>query len=160
MERRKRYLIDRSIQLSFLKFVLTLVAIVSLFFGFFLVQINSYMTDYILTSLEQTSHPTLYASSASSVADFRHDLFKRDMRFLVQIAAAIVFLGLLISLITIRFTHRFAGPIYRFNSVLDRFLQGDTSPRIVLRKWDYLKDTADKFNRLLNDIDNKKKSQK
>lgn len=115
------------------------------------------MTDYILMSLEQASSPTLFASSADSVAQFKEYLAQKDMQFLIQISSAILLLGLLVSYITIRFTHRFAGPIYRFNAVLDRVLKGDTSPRIVLRKRDYLKETANKLNLLLNDLDKDKK---
>ncbi|MBW1894088.1 MAG: hypothetical protein JRF40_00455 [Deltaproteobacteria bacterium] len=52
---------------------------------------------------------------------------------------------LLICIATI-FTHRFAGPLYRFEVSLDRMISSDLRFKIVLRKKDECKSLADKIN--------------
>ena len=46
-------------------------------------------------------------------------------------------------------SHRFAGPIERLETDLDKILQGETHHRIRLRKDDDLKGVADRINALL-----------
>ncbi len=58
----------------------------------------------------------------------------------------IVLGGLAICMITLRLSHRVAGPFYRFEKMLDDMNQGDFSKPIVLRKKDEGKDLAQKMN--------------
>ena len=51
------------------------------------------------------------------------------------------------------FTHRVAGPIYRFEQTLDRLARGEDIASVKIRKGDELKEMADKLNaviRLIN----------
>lgn len=71
-------------------------------------------------------------------------------------------------LISTYFTHKFAGPLYRFEKTLERMIDGDVGFRIRLRKGDECQHIADKINQLnsklsmniktmkiaLNEIDN------
>jgi sensor histidine kinase YesM len=59
---------------------------------------------------------------------------------------------------TIVFTHRIAGPIYRFELTLDRLNQGEDVPLIKLRPGDELKELAEKINDMILLIKNSKKS--
>ena len=54
--------------------------------------------------------------------------------------------GLLLVILATLFTHRFAGPLYRFEVSLDTMIKGDVSFKIVLRKKDECKSLADKIN--------------
>ena len=54
--------------------------------------------------------------------------------------------GIVVAFLTMRYTHRVAGPIYRFEKALEEMKAGDFSSRIVLRDRDELKEIADSFN--------------
>jgi methyl-accepting chemotaxis protein len=55
--------------------------------------------------------------------------------------------SILLLILASLFTHRFAGPLYRFEVSLDQMINGDLSFNIVLRKKDECKTLADKINR-------------
>lgn len=50
------------------------------------------------------------------------------------------------------YSHRIAGPIYRFKSTIDDALEGKVPGIIVLRKYDELKDLATSLNKLLQHV--------
>ncbi len=58
----------------------------------------------------------------------------------------IVLGGLALCMITLRLSHRVAGPFYRFEKVLDAMIQGDVSQPIMLREKDEGKILAQKIN--------------
>ncbi|MBI1869768.1 MAG: hypothetical protein HYS07_01085 [Chlamydiae bacterium] len=155
MERRRKYFIDKTIQLSFLKFVLILLLVVCGGFSFFLLRVNNYLTEYIVTSLEQPSMGSIPIKLEPALPQFKANLYQKDFQFLVEIYSAVLLLGLMVSFLTLRFTHRLAGPVFRMKTVLDRVIQGDYSPRIHLRKKDHLKELAEKLNILLETLDKK-----
>jgi len=55
--------------------------------------------------------------------------------------------SILLLILASLFTHRFAGPLYRFEMSLDQMINGDLSFNIVLRKNDECKTLAEKINR-------------
>ena len=54
--------------------------------------------------------------------------------------------AILLVILASLFTHRFAGPLYRFEISLDKMNKGDLSFKIVLRKKDECQTLADKIN--------------
>lgn len=158
MERRRQYLIDRSIQLSFLKFVLALLIVVCVFFSFIMLRINRYLTDYIMQTVEEVAKNPDQQMSSIHLGDLKKEFAKKDVLFILEICFVVLLLGGIISLLTIRFTHRLAGPVYRLNTVFDKALQGDYSSRASLRKRDLLKDLAQKLNRLMDSMDKRSRS--
>jgi len=52
--------------------------------------------------------------------------------------------------ISLFYSHRIAGPIYRFQKSLDMLISGETNFMIVLRKKDEFKYLADKMNALID----------
>jgi len=54
--------------------------------------------------------------------------------------------AILLIILASLFTHRFAGPLYRFEISLDKMTSGDHSFKIVLRKKDECKSLASKIN--------------
>lgn len=156
MERRKQYLIDKKIQISLLKFILILLLVVCGSFSFLLIKINAYLSDYVLVMAEEGGQKQMIPSSEKSVSDLKKLIVEKDAQFQIQIYLAILILALIVSFLTIRYTHRIAGPIYRFKVVLDRAIQGDYSPRINLRKRDHLKELAQKINQLLDSVEKRK----
>lgn len=53
---------------------------------------------------------------------------------------------------SLRFSHRFAGPIVRFQGVLRRINDGEQESLVVLRKGDYWKDLAGEVNTLIGTV--------
>ncbi len=60
----------------------------------------------------------------------------------------VLIIAVLVGVHVILFSHRFFGPIYRFEQTLNGFLSGDFSQRIKLRRHDNLKEVQDVINRL------------
>lgn len=56
-------------------------------------------------------------------------------------------IGILI-ILAVFFSHRVAGPLYRFEMAIDKMISGDFSSHITLRKNDECKSLAEKFNQL------------
>ena len=63
----------------------------------------------------------------------------------------VVFAMLFVVIISILFTHRIAGPMYRFEQAFNAMINGNIGYRIKLRKKDEGKELADKINRF-NDM--------
>ncbi|PLX78073.1 MAG: hypothetical protein C0615_04170 [Desulfuromonas sp.] len=59
---------------------------------------------------------------------------------------------LIMSFVTIYFTHRFAGPVYRIKSVLAEVLEGHLDIDFQLRKKDDLQELAARISQLINDL--------
>lgn len=54
--------------------------------------------------------------------------------------------------VSLFFSHFVAGPIYRFQKVLDEMRDGNLNLHVKLRKHDELKDVADTFNQALSSL--------
>lgn len=66
-----------------------------------------------------------------------------------------IFLMVGIFVISILFSNRLAGPIYRMRRHMDDFAQGKTVPPLKFRKEDYFSELEDSYNRLINAKQNK-----
>lgn len=58
----------------------------------------------------------------------------------------IVIGGIALVLVSIVLTHRFAGPLFRFEKCLNNMLSGNLNDKIYLRQKDEAKDIGEKFN--------------
>lgn len=68
-------------------------------------------------------------------------------------------LGFVISCLAgLIYSHRIAGPVYRFKSTIDAAIAGKPTGTIVLRRHDELKDLADSLNKLLEHFQKATKS--
>ena len=62
-------------------------------------------------------------------------------------------LGIIIALsvLSIFFSHKIAGPVYKMKTTIDKFLETGTSPETIhLRKGDAFKELSDSLNRLFS----------
>ena len=58
-----------------------------------------------------------------------------------------------LSVLSIFFSHKIAGPVYRMKKTVDKFLETEAKPGTIrLRKGDAFKDLADSLNRLFSKI--------
>ena len=60
--------------------------------------------------------------------------------------------GIIVVIISVFLTHRFAGPIYRFERTIDGMALGNLNFNITLRKHDEGRDLAEAINRLKNTL--------
>ncbi len=60
--------------------------------------------------------------------------------------------GVIVVVISVFLTHRFAGPIYRFERTIDEMARGNLDFNITLRRHDEGKELADAINRLKNTL--------
>lgn len=61
------------------------------------------------------------------------------------------FLGIL-TIFGLFFSHKVAGPLYKFNLVMNKIRNGDDSLRVHLRPGDEFHEIADSFNKLMDNI--------
>ena len=65
--------------------------------------------------------------------------------------AVFVFMACYVTLnMATRVSNRVAGPLYRLHKAMDQLTKGDTDCRVKFRDGDYLTETADVFNRLVD----------
>jgi hypothetical protein len=68
-------------------------------------------------------------------------------------ASVVVFVGLLFIYDMLRFSHRFAGPVYRLRNCLKAIVDGEELALMNLRKDDFLQDLKDEFNEMLKALE-------
>ncbi len=88
------------------------------------------------------------------LSDFRLDasfLEQWQAQWAKMLPLAVIMLAMLpiFVLDTIRFSHRFAGPIFRFHSVAKQLAAGEKVEPVRLRKGDAWKEFADDFNAMV-----------
>lgn len=115
---------------SFFMFVGLGIAMLTVFYTVFATNIAAYLIDTY--KYESPSGPIVFLSTII------------ENRWLY-----VIFGGGMLVLLSTLFTHRFAGPLYRFEMSLDQMAKKDFSFTIRLRKNDECRQLAEKFN-LLN----------
>ncbi len=131
--RRRRILIDKSLQLKYTLTVVLLIVLYSFCLGFSLYN-NSKATSSLLMEFIE-GNPKLEAK-----------LQTVDKSAMTKIFIVMGVNALIIIYLGIISTHKVAGPLYRFKKHLERFKDGDFSVRTNLRKDDMLVGLADDFN--------------
>ncbi len=112
---------------SFFIFVGLGIALLTVFYSFFVANIISYFIDKF--NLEASTGAVVFFSSLLGNQWFY-----------------IILGGLFLVGLATFFTHRFAGPLYRFEVTLDQMIDKDFSVQITLRKNDECKALAEKLN--------------
>ncbi len=132
--RRKNYFIKRDLQGRYI-------------FTFFLfVFIGSILFTVIFSLLSSNTLTVVYDN-------YNLKIGKTPLILLKDILSAqwifIVISGLVVVVLSMFLTHRFAGPLYRFERTLESLIEGNLKCRIHLRKKDEAKEMADLFNVLI-----------
>ena len=87
-----------------------------------------------------------YANTFSQGRTLRRDLLPS---LLWVCGIGILFVAIQVTLLTVFFSHKIAGPVYRFEVALRRVIAGDYACRIRLRKRDELQELAATMNEAL-----------
>ena len=143
MIRRKNYLIKKKFQLPLLfRFVLLIVLASLLVVGLFtLISGNTLTTGYSNSILRVENTPRFFFPALMLVA-------------LIS-AMGIAIIG---TVIFISLSHRIAGPLHRFEEVLQNMEKGDLTSRVNLRKNDQLIEFKTALNLLMESLDRKVRS--
>ena len=126
---RKTVLVKRSLQLKYIGMVFLSVLVASMIVGG-----DVY---YSLTRILLTECPP----AAGHVVQFNT----------VIVVKAVMYLGLML-LISLYVSHRFAGPIYRFEKSAQVVAGGDLTHRVSLRTGDELMELQEEFNGMLSSL--------
>lgn len=137
---RRRYFINRKFQLEFsLRFLLIIaaasIAVMLLFF---------YNSRGTLTAGYTGSEVKLLQTGAYFLPSL-----------IVSTAVIVIFSCLAGAIALILLSHRFAGPLFRFQATLDELGTGNLTRRFSLRKKDQFKGLADRINALAAVLDGK-----
>jgi methyl-accepting chemotaxis protein len=131
--RRKKYIINKKIQIKY--------AVLSI----------AMLIVYTLLFLTALFVPPIYLFTSSDVplavrAEAANSVLLINSYLWPGIGAIILLFGSL----SIFITHRMVGPIYAVEKVIGRFTDGDLSARVKLRKNDDLKEFGQAMNRMLD----------
>ena len=128
MKKRIQYLIKSRMQLGLALRFFIIVSMLFAFIGF---------EGYI----------TIWPVVAEFVPDVSMDLMNRLilMRFLYFVFPILF----VMAAVTVIFSHRIAGPVYRLERTLDELIQGEDVAGIQLRRGDELKGLAARINKLI-----------
>ena len=180
-ERRRHFFINQSLQLrymgtfSFILLIVTVVSLVSLYFGIWSEVLNSFSDERIRDDLLTASRLQQYEEArtatvpsnesfsalswfrqAERLSDRQREIFKEILdRTHHRLVEKLFLLFVLIALGTIFLSHKIAGPLYRFETILYQMALGDLRVRCRLRKFDEAKSVAQSFNRTLEVFDYK-----
>lgn len=132
---RKQYLIDRNFQVRFALELMVLVLLVP-----FIVWANFYVLGQYAMTME--GGPDAISSWGMTGALLRHQW---PLLLLVYI-----FNFGLVYLFIVYYSHRVAGPVYKFARTLEGVCQGKLNEEINLRKHDYFHDVADRVNEVIS----------
>ena len=125
---RKRYLIKKRLQLGLTFRFLFLTILFSFFIAF-----EVYITIW----------PVVSGAIPEDLMNIvRYQVFFRSLCFILPVI-------FVIAAFSIIFSHRIAGPIYRFEQTLDKLIQGEDVEVIKLRPGDELEELATKLNELI-----------
>ena len=151
--RRRIYWIEKKIQYPYLNNVIVLVIALSLFFSYFALSARRDLDKNLAKIIE------MHELSKGGV---KIKLNLEPLEKEIQLAHTLMALGIIVptALLTlglgymsIRHSHKLAGPVYRFKVVLRTATEGDLSVWTHLRRRDHLKDVASELNRLLKTVE-------
>jgi methyl-accepting chemotaxis protein len=137
MEQRKNYFIDKDFQTRFIVRFCLCVAVMG---GFIILAL------YALTGKATTVSFVNSRVVVQTTADFLFPLL------LQTFVISMIVVGLATVIVTLFISHRIAGPVYRFKSVLASLSEGDFSLGCRIRPTDSLQDVAAAFSTMLANV--------
>jgi methyl-accepting chemotaxis protein len=94
-----------------------------------------------------------FVLSSAAVSPDAQDLIMSEFRHVFVLITLAMLLGLMVlSALTVAYSHRTAGPLFHFKRVFDRIRAGELDARVVLRTGDYFREEADAFNQMMDEM--------
>jgi len=138
MLRRRNYFIKKKFQVDFsYRFIILLLLEAAAIAGLFM-----YISSNTLT--------TGYSNSTLTIKHTSDFFF---VPFLLIVAIVAIGIGIATMVVFILLSHRIAGPLYRFEKIINEIGAGDLTKRISLRKTDQLIELKEALNILMESLD-------
>lgn len=138
MIKRRQYLIKKRFQLGFLaRFTALVIVGLVLIAALFMYSANNTLT-------------TGYSNSVLRIERTSSFFFVSMVLIILIVATGVTLAGMILFVL---FSHRIAGPLYRFEKTLKQIEDGDLTARINLRKSDQLTEIKEAFNSLTHSLD-------
>ena len=132
-ERRRQYLVNRKLQMQFVRLLITQAAVPIIMLG---------KSLYLINKMYLFRLQTIVGNSIMSDAEI-HAILNFSI---VAMLSLLVITGLLLVFLGIRFSHQVAGPMYKLESGMDKLARGEKVDLIYFRKTDIINGLGDKFN--------------
>ncbi|MFH0947606.1 MAG: methyl-accepting chemotaxis protein [Elusimicrobiota bacterium] len=98
----------------------------------------------------------VYYTVGRAIMELEHpDLYPIMIRINNLMLGKLVILLVIVSIVAIFVSHKFAGPIFNFERSCDTVGEGDLTYRVNLRSGDELAELRDKFNEMVSEIQKK-----
>ena len=176
-ERRKHFLINKSLQFRYMiyisatLFVVSIAIMISLYFGIWGGVLDAFSNDQIrndlltasrmveyekarITSQEKPSPSLSFFKQAEKLSNHQREAFKNILdETNRKLLKRFLFLLILIAWASIYITHKIAGPLYRIHTVLGELGRGNLTVRARLRKSDQVQSLASQFNQAAEFLD-------
>ncbi|MCS7151203.1 MAG: hypothetical protein NZ928_02305 [Endomicrobia bacterium] len=172
--RRTQYLIDKDLQLRYLLYFVGSIMFVSI-----VVSIVTYLTTWS-SVIKEFSDVKLHQDLTTVVRMREYEgvrtrtmvetipILKEEARMLskhqlsvidkilartnLRVAVVVIITMIFFAVWSIFMSHRIAGPLYRINRELDKFLRGETDVNFKLRKKDELRSISEKLQVLIDKV--------
>lgn len=138
-ERRKRYLINKKLQMQFVWLLVMQSAIPVIVLGTSLYAVNKM---YLLRLQAIVGSSIMSDAEIQGILNFS----------IVSMLALLVIMALLLAFLGIRFSHQIAGPLHKLSNSMDRLARGEKVDLISFRKTDILNGIGDKFNAIVKKL--------
>jgi methyl-accepting chemotaxis protein len=133
-QKRKNYFIDKKFQGRFMLKFCSLIIL-----GGILTIVILYLMAYNATAVSIINSRVVVRSTADFI-----------LPILIQTVAIVVILvGIFAIILTMKFSHKVAGPLYRFKKVIADLGKGDFSQNFQIRRLDQLQDLANYLNEMI-----------
>jgi nitrogen fixation/metabolism regulation signal transduction histidine kinase len=136
VERRRKYLVNRKLQLQFALLLFLQAAIPIILLGCSLYIVNKI---YLFTIQRMIGEWVVSDVDIQAVLNFS----------VQAVLALLLITGILLTFIGIRFSHHVAGPLYKLEETLDKIIQGERIELLHFRKTDAVQELAEKFNTVI-----------
>lgn len=177
-ERRRNFLINKPLQLRYLA-TLTVIVLIILFVSLGSAYLgiwggvldafsderiqNDLLTASRLQQYEEARYPRMpdtgfstlsFFAQAERLSNRQREVFREILNETNgKLAGKLFLLLIFLAAGTLFISHKIAGPLYRFQNILDQMAQGDLQVRCHLRKFDEAKLVAQTFNKALESLD-------
>ncbi|MFH0839535.1 MAG: hypothetical protein V1883_00775 [Candidatus Omnitrophota bacterium] len=131
--RRRRYLVNKKMQLQFTILLIMQAVIPTAILG---------SSIYVMHRIYQSSLQQLIGVSVNLNTQTQNMLYA----YIVSLCLFLIISVTLLMFLGIRFTHHVAGPLYKLEMNIDKLAKGEKIEPIYFRKGDMVDNIADKFN--------------
>ena len=108
-----------------------------------------YMSLIVLITVAVILYPSMSDIFYSQDLNIQYRASQSFLLLLNRLVPTIIILFILVFLHQIVITHRIWGPLKNFTNTIERIGKGDFTRKVIIRKWDYLKEECRQINNMV-----------